>query len=61
MNTLPKLIVVVLDNDITRLIQADSQDTNVIVMNRLLTWLARQYERIIDEYKEKIPSKSKKD
>ena len=45
-NTLPKLVVVVLDDDITRHIQTDHADSYDLI-HRITGWLVKEFEKAI--------------
>ena len=55
-NTLPKLIVVIVDNDFLR----DMKDPIYYNIKRISSWLITQFERNIAAYKDYLPIRLKK-
>ena len=55
---LPKLIVIVLDDDLTKYVRSDKGAE--VHITKMVTWLMKQYERVISIYTEGLPNKAKK-
>ena len=58
-NTLPKLVVCVLDNDLVRNI--DNGKNMYSRVKRLAKWLMKEFTKAVDIYKDFIPSKAKRE
>ena len=59
-NQLPKLIVIVLEDDIIRSMNLDELSMTA-VFGRLIKWLANEYRKIIDTIKDLIPTNAKQE
>ena len=60
---MPRLIVVVLDDDIVRYVDSKHKDDVVlsVEIGKITEWLAREFERAILSYRDYLPSKAKRD
>ena len=56
-NTLPKAIIVVLDDDITKTLSLDKEFS--ITVGRILSWLVKEFHKCIAIYKDWLPAKAK--
>ena len=57
---IPKLIVVIIDDDILRDIYGDSEDEVLDQVHPLMSWLLREFERGILAFKDVLPNKAKR-
>ena len=58
---MPKLIVIVLDYDVLKQVHSKNELTNTVQIGRMTEWLAREFSRVVESYKDNLPSKAKND
>ena len=57
--TFPKLVILVLDDDLLSVIDKNRR-SNEHTIRKMINWLMRQFERIVEAQKELLPEKAKK-
>ena len=57
---LPKVIVIVLDDDIVKSVKVPKDVSETEVYGRIVTYLVKEYHRILEAYKDLLPNKSRK-
>ena len=57
---LPKVIAVVLDDDVVKNVHAKNNKSGEVQLNIITEWLLREFEKCITIYKDQLPPKAKK-
>ena len=58
--SLPKLIVVILDDDILKCLKGEAADTVKYQIPQVLNWLIKEFEKLISGFKDILPSRAKR-
>ena len=56
----PKLVVIVMDNDMINYTKITDEFIEEEVYYKELSWIMKQYDRIVDIHKDRLPNKSKR-